>query len=364
MAYDRSLGLDHPLSGSAGLRDSQLHRALLLAPLPALHAQGLERAHASFVAGAARLDALPDPDFLLGQAFVEQGIGLGLGMQAFLAPAQVVVVVARPTRHLATVDLHDSCRQRTQEAAIVGDKHEAATQAVEEVFQPGDGIEVEMVGGFVQQEHIGLFDQRLRQQHPTLHATGQRRELFVFSQAQALHHLGDTPVHVPALGRFDPRLHHRDLGQVLRIVQGMAQAVELGQVGTERPQARRHHVEHAATRAMRDFLRQARNAHPGCQHDRALVGLHLARQQLHQGRLAGTVAADDADTLAWLQAPLHVFEQQVRPADAVADIAQCNQGHGSGPGQGPALSHRPPERDPEARAAPVVGSLRHARTGR
>jgi hypothetical protein len=61
------LGLDHLLAGAPASATASFTVAGLLAPLPALHAHRLERAHAAFVAGAARLDALPDPDFLLRQ---------------------------------------------------------------------------------------------------------------------------------------------------------------------------------------------------------------------------------------------------------------------------------------------------------
>src|SRR3546814_111811 len=112
------LRLDDLLSRGAGLRGVHAHVADLFAPLRALHAHRLEPAHAAFVAGAAGLDALADPDFLLRQHLVETRVLLRLGVEPFFLAAQVVVPVAWPAGHLAAVDLDDARGQRAQEAAV------------------------------------------------------------------------------------------------------------------------------------------------------------------------------------------------------------------------------------------------------
>src|SRR3546814_1595068 len=101
------LRLDDLLSRGAGLRSVHAHVADLFAPLRALHAHRLEPAHAALVAGAAGLDALADPDFLLRQHLVEARVLLRLGVEPLFLAAQVVVPVARPAGHLAAVDLDD-----------------------------------------------------------------------------------------------------------------------------------------------------------------------------------------------------------------------------------------------------------------
>src|SRR5690606_36822187 len=87
------------------LRGGGLHPDLArqLAAFRAFAAHRLERAHAAFVAGAAGLDALPYPHFLLRQQLVEARVLLRLGVQALLAAAQVVVVVAGPAGELAAI---------------------------------------------------------------------------------------------------------------------------------------------------------------------------------------------------------------------------------------------------------------------
>src|SRR5690606_13743308 len=102
------------------------------APLRPLAAHRLECAYAAFVARAARLDALADPGFLLRQLAVELRVGLRLGVQPLLAAAQVVVVIARPARDRAAVDLDDARGQRAQETAVVRDEHDRAAEREKE----------------------------------------------------------------------------------------------------------------------------------------------------------------------------------------------------------------------------------------
>ena len=52
-------------------------------PLAALFTHSLERAHASFVAGAPRLDALPDPALFLRELPVEQLVPPRLVLERF-----------------------------------------------------------------------------------------------------------------------------------------------------------------------------------------------------------------------------------------------------------------------------------------
>jgi len=67
-------GFDHQSARTAVLLDLHLDLAGLLAPLPPQIAQALEGPHPAFIAGAARLDPLPDPLLLLGQFFIKGGV--------------------------------------------------------------------------------------------------------------------------------------------------------------------------------------------------------------------------------------------------------------------------------------------------
>ena len=56
-----------------------------------------------------------------------------------------------------------------QEHPVMRHKKQGTAPAGEEFFQPVDGIDVQVVGGFIQQEQIRLVGQPARQQHTPLH---------------------------------------------------------------------------------------------------------------------------------------------------------------------------------------------------
>ena len=65
---------------------------------------------------------------------------------------------------MSAVCVHD----RVEEVAVVRDDDQRAVVADEEVLQPVDRIEVEVVGRLVQQQRRRVAEQRLREQHAHL----------------------------------------------------------------------------------------------------------------------------------------------------------------------------------------------------
>ena len=66
---------------------------------------------------------------------------------------------------MAAVEIDDPGSQSLQEAAIVGNENQSAVKSEQQVFEPQDRIDIEVVGGFVEQQQIGLCDERLAQQN-------------------------------------------------------------------------------------------------------------------------------------------------------------------------------------------------------
>ncbi len=60
-----------------------------------------------------------------------------------------------------------------EQVAIVRHQHEAAGPAAQELFQPQQRGQVQVVAGFVEQQQIGLADQRARQQQPRMLAAAE-----------------------------------------------------------------------------------------------------------------------------------------------------------------------------------------------
>ena len=78
---------------------------------------------------------------------------------------QVLRKVTGVTQQLATVQLDDDRGHLVQKGAVVGDGDDAAVEVDQQLFEPGNGIEVQMVGRLVEQQHVGLGHQRLGQSH-------------------------------------------------------------------------------------------------------------------------------------------------------------------------------------------------------
>ena len=204
----------------------------------------------------------------------------------------------------------------------MGDEHDGAGKAEQEVLQPFDGRDVQVVGGLVQQQHVGRTHQRLRQQHATLHAAGQRGEVGIAVQLQARQGLAHARVQVPAVAGLDALLRAGH-GFGIPVVRGV---VEGGQLRAEVAQAFGDHVEHGTFGVLRHGLGQARHAQGVAPAHLAVVGRDFAVQQAQQRGLAGAVAADHAHALAALEGEVDAVQQQ-RAADAVVDLDQLQQGH-------------------------------------
>ncbi len=68
-------------------------------------------------------------------------------------------VVAFPGVGAALVELEDPGGDVVEEVAVVGYDNEGAGEAFEVFFEPGDGFGVEVVGGFVEEEYVGVGDE-------------------------------------------------------------------------------------------------------------------------------------------------------------------------------------------------------------
>ena len=95
------------------------YQPLAVAALGALFAHFLKCTDAAFVACAAGLYALTDPDFLLGQFLIEDGLLLRLAGEEFSFALQVSRVVALPAGELAAVEIEDFIGDALDEGAVV-----------------------------------------------------------------------------------------------------------------------------------------------------------------------------------------------------------------------------------------------------
>ena len=194
---------------------------------------------------------------------------------------------------MTAVQLDDAGGHLLQEGAVMGDKHHAVGKAEQEGFQPLDAGEVQMVGGLIEQQHVGLAGQGLAEQGAALLAAGQLVE-----------------------GLVRVEFEHR--AQAVDLVGGVA---TLAKAGLD-------DIGHDAGPVGGHILGQPGDAGVGHAHDLALVGLEQAGEHAHEGGLALAVASEQADALAAFDLQRDVL-QQGTTGEGVGEVLNADECHGA-----------------------------------
>ena len=187
-------------------------------------------------------------------------VALFLG-QHLVAPGLERGKAAVDLPDLAAVEPGGGARQIGQEAAVVADDDERGAAAVQLALQPFDGRQVEMVGRLVQQQDVGRGRQHARQRRAARFAAGNMRGVFVAVQ---------------------PELFEQVL-RLIAVIAGAEAGLDVSQRGLVLAEIR--------------LLRQIADGGARLHKAAAAIGLDEARGDPQQRRLAGAVAADQADAL-------------------------------------------------------------------
>jgi hypothetical protein len=165
-----------------------------------------QAAYTAFVARAPRLHPLTHPSFFLGKTLIEL-LSLGfLHCQQLLFLGAIGSPVAGKAPELATVQFYNTRGQAIQEHAIVRHKHERPWETPQVLLQPINGHQVQVIGGFIEQEHLRIAHQGLRQGHASLPATGELAEPRLRGELQAGQHHLDLCLQAPTVAVLQVRL--------------------------------------------------------------------------------------------------------------------------------------------------------------
>ncbi len=94
---------------------------------------------------------------------------------AFGADAHELVEAAGGQGNLAAIEMRDRLHRAVQQAAVVRDDQRRAGEARQPALQPQRRFEVEVVGRLVQQQQVGVGEQRRGQRHAHPPAAGEFR---------------------------------------------------------------------------------------------------------------------------------------------------------------------------------------------
>ena len=194
-------------------------------------------------------------------------------------------------------------RHAVEEHAVVRDDHRAAGIGFERVLKRAQRLGVEVVGRFVEQQHVAAVLQHLGEVHAVALATGEIADLLLL--------VGAAEIEGGAIcARIDLVLAELDhFGPTRNFLPDVL-------VGIERVAA----------------LVDITHLHRLADADRAGVGLLVAGEHAEQRRLASAVRADDADDAAGRQLEGEVFDQHLvgktlgQAVDLDDDIAEALAG--------------------------------------
>ena len=237
------------------------------------------------------------------------------------------VVVAHVHLDLVVVDVHDVGADGVEEVAVVADHNHRALKVQQEVLQPVHRVDVQVVGGLVQQQDVRIAEQGLGQQHLHLqpgvqggHVVGME----LGAHAQALEDAAGVALGLPAaqLGVLLLQLAGADavgLGHLLLGIEGLLLLADV----VEALVAHDDGVHDVVGVVGVLILLEHRHAGLGQDGDLAGGGLQLAGEDFQEGGFTRAVGADDAVADALGELEIHVGKEGLA-AVGQAQVGNCN----------------------------------------
>ncbi len=294
----------HQLAAGRTAADIHIDAAHHLAAGLVFGAQLTQAHDARLGTGAAGFHALANPHLFLRQQLVGTGVDDRFLRQLFFLLHQVGREIAGVRQQLAAVQFHDACGHIVQKRTVVGDGDDAAFEINQQAFEPFNAVQIQVVGRLVQQQHVGLRHQCLRQGHTFFGAARQRVDNGLGVQMQALQRLAHALLPVPAIQRLNLALH--------RVQVAMTQAIFFDQANHPR-QADARRLEYGRLSVELWFLGDVGNPGATLHLQGAVIGLLHAAQNFEHGGFASAVAADQAHALRGFEGKSSVVEQGYVP---------------------------------------------------
>ena len=173
-----------------------------------------------------------------------------------------------------------------------------------------------MVGRLVEEQHLGLPDQRPCQQDPAPPPSGQRGNDCIGRQAEARQDQLDPLLETPAVALLERVLQLPQAGQ-RRVEAGRRdlerRVVVLGHQRREIAEPLGDDIEHRALGRQRHVLLEPGGACPGLQPAQTGIRLERSVGDLEEGGLAGAVAPDDGNALPRLDLQRDLVEERFVP---------------------------------------------------
>ena len=220
-------------------------------------------------------------------------------------PRRVIPLVGNAA---AAVELENPTGDVVEKIPIVGDDQNGARIVAQVAFEPQHRLGVEVVGGLVEQEKLGLFEQEPAQRHPPPLAARELCHLGIVGRAaQRVHRQIDFGVEIPQPLGLDLvlQLGHLVGGLVGIIRRQLVVAIDDRLL---RRDALHDVLAHGFCRIELRLLLQVADARALRRPGLAGVLLVEAGHDAQQGRLAGAVDAEHADLGVGIELQVDVLQ--------------------------------------------------------
>ena len=248
--------------------------------------------------------------------------------------APVGRVAAGVRRQAPVLQVDDLLGDAVEEAPVVRHDEVRAPRAREVVLEELDGLEVEVVRGLVEEEHVGRREDRARQHRAVLLPARELRERPLevrLVEPEARQRLLDLRDHVVAALVLEP-VRQRvvavvDGGGVVAVGHRVLEPAHLRLDRVERLEGAGREVVERLGGVRLERLVDGGDPHRVGPDDLAGVRLLAAEGDAQEGRLAGAVAADEPDLLPGVVLPGD-FPQHLLGAVALRDAVESVE-HGA-----------------------------------
>ena len=269
---------------------------------PALRLLGLGRLGLEAVDEARELGDL----FLLA---LEGRLLLALPLGAHELERAVVAAVARER---LLVEVQRDAGGGVEKLAVVADHQQRAFEALEPAFEPDEGVQVQVVGGLVEQQQVGRTHQRagqLQAHAPATRKAVDGRVELLNLEAQPHQQGLRTRAGIEGVGLGQRGVSVGDGMAVAALLGACQGGLSLGEAGVA--------LDHEVGGGLRRFghrLRHLGHAPVGGHLGVAAIGMQFAGEQGEQRRLARAVVPHQGDLLAGLQGEGDVIEDHLGAA--------------------------------------------------
>ena len=313
----------HLVAEARSRRNEQL--VGLVALLVVVGVELFEASHTGLGLGLTPFRVLTNPLQLFLDGLATGSFGTGFLRQTGVLLLQPGGVVAFPRDTFAAVQLQDPARHVVEEVTVVGDGHYSAFVVVQEALQPGYGFRIQVVGRFVQQQHVRLFQQQTAQCHTAALTTGEVLDLGIpCRQAQGIGRTLQLVFHVvAALGLDDGFQLALFAGQLvkvgIRVGVGRIDLVQTGHGAFHLANGLFDRFAYGLLRLQLRLLGQVADLDAGLRTGFPFdLGVD-ARHDAQQGRFTGAVQTQHADLGAREEAQGDVLENMTLGRHYLAD---------------------------------------------